>query len=244
MNIKEIRRMDMADEMVVIVDDIISDIQEGKYDPNDKLPSENELADKYMVPRIRIRKAYERLQELGYIYSRQGKGSFVKDRKSQIPLVLSGDVSFSKKMLELGYNLESRTIYCEEIEYYKTIFRFLGVEEGDKVFKIGRLRLVDQTPIALHISFVAQWVFNDIEMAGPEITSMFDYYNKKGYMNFLSAPSTLSVVFPTKFEREVLECASLVPLLELESGCLDKESGTVLEYTKILYRSDRFTYEI
>ncbi len=236
--------MDMADEMVVIVDDIISDIQEGKYDPNDKLPSENELADKYMVPRIRIRKAYERLQELGYIYSRQGKGSFVKDRKSQIPLVLSGDVSFSKKMLELGYRLESRTIYCEEIEYNKKIFRFLGVEEDDKVFKIGRLRFVDQTPIALHISFVAQLVFKDIEMAGLEITSMFDYYNKQGFTDFSSAPSTLSVVFPTKFEREVLECSSLVPLLELESGCLDKEGGTVLEYTKILYRSDRFTYEI
>jgi GntR family transcriptional regulator len=233
----------MADEMV-IVDGIIADIQSGKFDPHDKLPSENELADKYFVPRITIRKAYERLQELGYIYSKQGRGSFVKERKIQIPLVLSGNVSFSKKMLELGYLLESRTIFCEEIEYNKKIFRFLDVEEDDKVFKIGRLRLVDQKPIALHISFAAQLVFKDIEVAGPQITSMFDYYNKKGYMNFSSAPSTLSVVFPTKFEREVLECSSLVPILVLESGCLDKERGTVLEYTKILYRSDRFTYVI
>lgn len=233
----------MAGEME-IVDELISDIQSDKYDPDDKLPSENELADRFQVPRITIRKAYERLQELGYIYSKQGRGSFVKDRKHQIPLMLSGDVSFSKKMHELGYQLESRTIFCEEIEYNKRIFHFLGAEETDKVFKIGRLRLIDQTPIALHISFVSEKVFEDIEEKGPEITSMFDYYQQKGFSQFSSAPSILSVVFPTKFEREVLDCSSLVPLLVLESGCFDQDSGTVLEYTKILYRSDRFTYGI
>lgn len=233
----------MADEMEII-DQLISDIQSGKYDPDDKLPSENELADKIQVPRITIRKAYERLQDLGYIYSKQGRGSFVKDRKHQIPLLLTGDVSFSKKMREMGYQLESRSIFCEEVEYNNKIFNFLGVEDTDKVFKIGRIRTIDQTPIALHISYVSQKVFEDIKEEGPKITSMFQYYNQKGLFHFTSAPSILSVVFPTKFEREVLQCSSLVPLLVLESGCLDQKSGTVLEYTKILYRSDRFTYEI
>lgn len=233
----------MAGEMA-IVDELIADIESGKYDSDDKLPSENELADRFKVPRITIRKAYERLQELGYIYSKQGRGSYVQERKNQIPLMLSGNVSFSKKMREQGYLLESRTIYCKEIEYNKKIFRFLGVEETDKVFKIGRLRIVDHKPIAIHISFVSQKVFDDIEVEGPKIQSMFDYYRSKGYSDFASATSILSVVFPTQFERDVLECASLVPLLELESGCLDKESGAVLEYTKIMYRSDRFTYEI
>nr|WP_263324509.1 GntR family transcriptional regulator [Neobacillus sp. Marseille-Q6967] len=233
----------MAGEMEV-VDELISDIQAGKYDPDDKLPSENELADQFQVPRMTIRKAYERLQELGYIYSKQGRGSFVKDRKHQIPLMLSGDVSFSKKMRELGYQLESRTIFCEEVEYNKRIFNFLGAEETDKVFKIGRLRVIEQKPIALHISFVSQNVFKDIEEEGLNISSMFDYYHQKGFSHFTSASSILSVVFPTKFDREVLECASLVPLLVLESGCLDQKSGIVLEYSKILYRSDRFTYEI
>lgn len=233
----------MVDEML-IVDEMIADIHSGKYGQEEKLPSENELADQYMVPRMTIRKAYERLQELGYIYSKQGKGSFVKDRKKLIPLMLSGNVSFSKKMSELGYPFESRTIFCEKTDYNKKVFQFLGVNEMDKVFKIGRLRLVDQTPIALHISFVAQSVFQNIEAEGPGITSMFDYYHKKGFSEFTSASSTLSVMFPTKFEREVLRCSSLVPLLVLESGCLDQETGTVLECSKIIYRSDRFTYVI
>lgn len=231
-------------EETAIIDKIISDIHSGACKADEKLPSENELASRFQVPRITIRKAYERLQELGYIYSKQGRGSFVKDRRNQIPLVLSGNVSFSKKMQEQGYQFESINTFCEEVSYNEQIFQFLGVKETDRVFKVGRLRLIDHKPIALHTSYVAQSVFEHIEKDGPFITSMFDYYQNKGFEDFSSAPSTLSVIFPTKFERDLLHCTSLVPLLAIESGCVDQKARTVLEYTKILYRSDRFIYEI
>ena len=87
-----------------IVDKLVSLIASGKYNAYDKLPSENEIADQYKIPRNTARKAYERLEELGYIYKEQGKGSYVKDRYKQIELVLSGDVSFSQKMLDKGYD--------------------------------------------------------------------------------------------------------------------------------------------
>ncbi|WP_325048949.1 GntR family transcriptional regulator [Peribacillus saganii] len=231
-------------EEMGIVDALIIDMNAGKYGADDKLPSENEMADRFKVPRIKIRKVYERLQELGYIYSQQGKGSFVKDRKCQIPLVLSGDVSFSKKMAEQGYQFESKNIFCEEINHNPKIYQSLGVTEAERVFKVGRLRLVDQRPIALHISYVAKSIFNDIDIDGKKITSMFGYYNRKGYRDFSSKSSVLSVVFPSAVERDILECSSLVPLLALESGCIDIKTDTVLEHTKILYRSDSFTYVI
>lgn len=225
-----------------IVDRFISDIMSGRYKANDRLPSENEVADQYRIPRMTARKAYERLQEQGYIYSIQGKGSYVKDRSKQIELVLSGDESFSQKMLDKGYNFETRNIFCTPIEYNKKIFAFLRIEPNDQVFKIGRLRFVDKRPIALHISYIAKSVFSDIDHIGMEITSMFAYYKNNGFSEFSSTKSILSISFPTEFERELLECTSLVPLLVLETGTMDKTSGIVLEYTKILYRSDSFSY--
>jgi len=235
--------MQMAEEMEII-DKIISDIHSGRYGANDKLPSENELADYFNVPRMTIRKVYERLQEMGYIYSRQGKGSYVKDRQMQIPLVLSGDESFSRKMIRLGHHFRSKNIFCEEIGYNKAIFHSLGAEETDRIFKIGRLRIVNNRPIALHISYVAKSVFDDIDLYGKEITSMFDYYQKKGFTEFESKSSVLKVLFPTKFLWEILECTSLIPLLVLETGCIDKKTGTVLEHTEIFYRSDCFNFVI
>lgn len=235
--------MAMIDEMQ-IVDKLIFQIVSGKYNVHNKLPSENVIADQYKVPRITARKAYERLEELGYIYKKQGKGSYVKDRHKQIDLVLSGDVSFSQKMIEKGYDFQSKNVFCREIKYNKKIYDFLETDQDDRIFKVGRLRFIDQQPIAIHISYVAKSVFDDIDAAGMAITSMFKYYNSKGYNEFCSKPSILSVSFPTKSQRDLLECANLIPLLVLESGCIDKRSCRVLEYTRILYRSDCFSFYV
>ncbi len=233
----------MSNEME-IVDKLVSLMVSGEYNAHDKLPSENEIADQYKMPRITVRKAYERLGELGYIYKKQGKGSYVKDPHKQIELVLSGDVSFSQKMIEKGYDFQSITTFCKEIKYDRRIHDALETDQEDRVFKVGRLRYIDQQPIALHISYVAQSVFQDIETVGMDITSMFNYYHNQGYNEFCSKPSILSVSFPTKSQRNLLNCPSLIPLLVLESGCRDKKTGTALEYTKILYRSDCFSYVI
>ncbi|SPF40407.1 Bacterial regulatory s, gntR family protein [Candidatus Desulfosporosinus infrequens] len=229
---------------IEIVDKLVSLIVSGQYKAHDKLPSENEIADQYKMPRISVRKAYERLEELGYVYKEQGKGSYVKDRNKQIELVLSGDVSFSQKMLEKGYDFQSKTIFCREIKFNEEIYDYLKTDGDDKIFKVGRLRYIDQQPIALHISYVAKSVFKDIDTVGMDITSMFKYYHSKGYREFCSKPSILSVSFPTKSQRDLLNCTYLIPLLVLESGCVDKKTGTVLEFIKIFYRSDCFSYII
>lgn len=235
--------MIMSNEME-IVDKLVSLIVSGQYNAHDKLPSENEIADQYKMPRITVRKAYERLEELGYITKKQGKGSYVKDRYQQIELVLSGDVSFSQKMIEKGYDYQSKTIFCREIQYNKEISGYLETDVDDRIFEVGRLRYIDQQPIALHISYVAKSVFKDIDAVGMDITSMFNYYHSKGYIELCSKPCIISVSFPTKSQRKLLNCTYLIPLLVLESGCTDKKTGTVLEYIKILYRSDCFSYVI
>jgi len=175
----------MPDE-VQIVDRLVLQIASGKYNAHDQLPSENVIAEQYKVPRITARKAYERLEEMGYIYKKQGRGSYVRDRHKQIELVLSGDVSFSRKMIEKGYDFQSKNIFCKEIKYNKKIYDFLETDQNDRVFKVGRLRFIDQQPIAIHISCVARSVFNGIETEGMAITSMFKYYNNKGYTEFSS----------------------------------------------------------
>ncbi|WP_257349647.1 GntR family transcriptional regulator [Pseudalkalibacillus decolorationis] len=231
-------------EVTMLVDQILLHINKGKFAANQKLPSEHELADQFRVPRMIVRKAYERLQELGYIYSMQGKGSFVKDRKKQIPLVFSKDVSFSEKMRELYSDYYSENVGCEPIPYHTEIYPSLSTDKDEQVYKIRRLRFLGKLPIALHTSYISESLFQDIGELGNTITSMFEYYRSKGYTDVYSEKSILSVIFPTEFEREILQCSSLVPLLLLESRCLDRETGTVLEVSKIRYRSDCFTYII
>lgn len=228
----------------MIFDKLMLDINENKYKINDKLPSENELADIYQVPRIMVRRVYEYLEDRGYIYSKQGKGRYLKEKSYQLELVLMGKESFTKKMMDKGYDIQTRNISFNKIDYDEKIYDNLQVSRDEEVYKVGRLRIFQKKPVAIHISYVTKSVFSDIERSGKGIVSMFEYYNRKGYKSFKSSKSILSISTPTVEERELLECPRLIPLIILESNCIDEETEKLLEYTKIVYRGDCFKYNL
>lgn len=226
----------------IIIDRLISEINHDKYSIHEKLPSENVLADFYNIPRITARKAYKKLEEIGYIYSKQGMGRYLKGKQQYIELQLTGDKSFSKKMQETGRDLVTKNVLFEKIKYDKKIYEELEINKEDEVYKIGRLRIIDNKASAIHISYLAKSVFKDIDKNGKSIKSVFSYYELNGYFEFTSSKSIISISFPTATEREFLGCPSLVPLLILETNCIDNKSKQVLEYTKIIYRGDTFKY--
>ena len=227
-----------------IIDDILKQIDSKILLPGKKLPSESELVERYRVPRMTVRSALVKLEERGIVYSIQGKGRYLKEKSKQIQLQLTGKISFTDKMEQFGYDLTTKNISFTPIHYDEKIFTVLNAKKTDIVFQIGRLRMIDNEPIAIHNSFVREANFPKLHENGNEIKSMFNYYRKHGYDNFSSRQSILSVTFPTVEEQQLLVCKSMVPILVLETDCIDTRSKKVLEYTKILYRSDKFNYDI
>ncbi|TMN22630.1 GntR family transcriptional regulator [Lentibacillus cibarius] len=227
-----------------IVDDLMQQIVSKTLKPGAKLPSEYTLAEKYEVPRATVRNALNKLEQRGYIYSEQGKGRFLKEESIQIELHLTGKTSFTEKMKQSEYHLTTEAITCEKISYDDKIYCLLHADRNEEVFKVARLRYIEGKPIAIHQSFVSSSNFPAIAKDGPNIRSMFTYYREHGYQEFDSNKSILSITFPTFYEQELLACNSLVPLIVVESDCIDVESNKVLEHTKILYRSDKFKYDI
>lgn len=227
-----------------IIDDIMHLILSKSIEHGEKLPSENEFAKRYKVPRMTVRNALTKLEERGYIYSKQGKGRYLKEESMQIQLHLTGKTSFTDKMKQAGYKLKTDNIVCEKIAYNEQIYNSLNIEAEVDVYKVGRIRYIDGEPIAIHYSFVSEKMFPKILEDGPNIESMFAYYRELGYKKFISKKSLLSITFPTSDEQQLLSCKSMVPLIVVESDCIDVDSNKVLEHTKILYRSDKFKYDI
>ncbi|HOA54201.1 MAG: GntR family transcriptional regulator [Acetivibrionales bacterium] len=52
----------------------------GNIKPGEKIPSENTLAEKFSLSRQTVRKAISMLVNEGFLYTRQGKGTFCRDR--------------------------------------------------------------------------------------------------------------------------------------------------------------------
>ena len=83
----------------------------GAIRPGDKLPSVRSMASQLAINPNTIQKAYEALEQEGYVYSIPGKGSFAADR-SEVE---------SKRRVELMEQL-SKTV---------TELRYLGVTEEE-----------------------------------------------------------------------------------------------------------------
>lgn len=60
-------------------DDIADRIRSGQLPPGAPLPSIRELAASTLVSVITIKKAYEELEQMGLVYSHQGRGTFVAE---------------------------------------------------------------------------------------------------------------------------------------------------------------------
>lgn len=72
------RRPKLSD---VLYNDMLAQIRQGRFQLDERLPSEHELSQTFDVSRPIVREALGRLRDDGLIYSRRGAGSFV----SQVP---------------------------------------------------------------------------------------------------------------------------------------------------------------
>lgn len=83
----------------MVVDEIIRLIADKIYRPGDKLPTENELVERFGVSRVTIRESLKKLNSMGVVSIRQGDGTFVKDfdltsaMKPLYPLMLLSNLS-------------------------------------------------------------------------------------------------------------------------------------------------------
>ena len=64
----------------MLMEELKQEILAGKYNPGDKLPSENELSARYQISRHTVRKALAILVNDGYVMSEHGKGTFCSER--------------------------------------------------------------------------------------------------------------------------------------------------------------------
>lgn len=82
MEISAVKKVTLVEQ---IMEQIASNIISGELKPGEKLPNERELAERFQVTRSRIREALRALSLIGMIIIKPGGGSFVADRKVEVP---------------------------------------------------------------------------------------------------------------------------------------------------------------
>jgi GntR family transcriptional regulator len=216
-------------------------ISNGELPAHQPIPSERQLEEIYSVSRTTIRQAIDLLVRLGFLYRQHGKGTFVSPQKLQKGI--SELTSFSEDMVRRGLVPGQRILAIGYVQAPARILQHLELPpDYGEVLRIERLRLGDDLPMGLQISFYAlpegQIITReDLEAAG----SIYRILQEKFHLIPTEADETLEVTLATPREAMLLQISEGSPLL-LSKRVTYSQFRRVIEFVKILYRGDRYRY--
>ena len=216
-------------------------IENGDFLPNDAIPSERKLEQRYNLSRPTIRQAIDLLGRQGYLYRVHGKGTFVSPPKLQKGMLEL--TSFSEDMRNRGLNPGQRILEFGYVKPASKVRRKLEIEdERMKVLRIKRLRYGDDEPMGLQDSFLSldsgQTITREeIEEQG----SIYVILQEKFGLFPTEADETIEVTLATPEEAELLNISAGSPLM-LNERTLWSQDRKAIEFVRILYRGDRYKY--
>ena len=122
--------------------------------PGDRIPSERKLAERFEISRMTVRKALERLVEIGSLERRSTAGTFIPELAVTRPLSKRVSTSISEVVGQRGHEAGARLLFFELTQADANIERKLQLDEGALVILIKRLRLSDGVPLCVETSYV------------------------------------------------------------------------------------------
>lgn len=123
------------------------EIESGKYQAGDYIPTEAELQKRFGISRHTVRQAISDLVYKGLLERRRSKGTLVC--ASQLEVKLSDLASFTQEMMNSGLELMTKIIDFHYMTVPDDVAPLLKVTIGEKVAFMERLRFVDQKPVAI-----------------------------------------------------------------------------------------------
>lgn len=214
---------------------LLDAIRSGIYANGAKLPTEQELCERYQVSRTTVRLALQQLEFEGRITKIQGKGTFVQ--KEKIPHYTLGPiVSFSDRMQDLGKQSESRILEAGVIPSDQELEEILGIPEKSPVTKFVRLRFADHEPVSYEVCYIPWQIAPGL--SGKNLTgSLFKLLKEEYNLQVYRSVDRLEPVIIGHDVAEILQAEPGSPAFQIKTVSYIKD-GTPVEYSIGVFRSD------
>ena len=131
---------------------IVDNIRSGAWLENQRVASENELAEQFSVSRMTARRALSELTEAGILTRSQGLGTFVASFKSQSSLLEIKNIADEVKARNGNYSCT--VLVLESISAVAPIAIALGVEVDSVVYRSVLVHNENEQPLQVEERFV------------------------------------------------------------------------------------------
>lgn len=221
-------------------------IESGELKPNDKLPSERELGERYQVSRITVRQAIALAEREGLVLRVHGVGTFVSAPK--IKQELHTIDNFQSSVQQLGL-IASTTIYKyhsfpADLHYSK----LLDIPLFQQVRNLQLIGYGDSSPIVYYNTYFPDELGERIIESAKNIAekgkpfSTLDLYEFHEDFFPTHSEQTFESIVTNEELAEILQVKAGFPVLKATS--LIYQNDTPLEYKEAYYRGDKYKFSI
>lgn len=229
---------------LIVKNDMINHIEEGRYKEDTLIPSERELMEMYDVSRITVRRALEELSNAGFLYRVHGKGTFVKgERHTQNLFSL---VSCTEDIKSMGM-VPSRLVVRKNIKAASSRKRTkLNLNTNDQVFNLARIYYADEEPVNYTNAYLPLKYFPGIDMNDFSKHSLYKVLEKDYGVVITTATRAVEAVSSNEEISLYLGIPVNTPLILFSTVTMGLVNGreVPVEYFNCYYHTAQFKFYI
>lgn len=207
---------------------LLAEIEKGTYT---KLPTEEQLIETYSLTRYCVRQAINILVESGRVYIVQGSGVYARENKAKGCLNLSSTKGITKEFE--GKQIRSKCIEISEQLSDKALSKSLECPEFTKIYKIVRIRYVDEQPLAIEYAYYKQ---EFVPYLNQEIVenSIYKYLIEALKLNIGFADKIIEAKAISELEADYLELNPNDPAIVIKDSVYLR-SGEIFNLSEVVY---------
>lgn len=214
-------------------------IRAGEWKPGDHIPSERELGETYGISRMTARQAITDLVNEGVFYREQGKGTFVSSRKITQQLIrLTG---FTEDIRARGQRPSTKVLSAKMAPADETTAERLRIEVGQLLFRLQRLRLADDEPLAIELSQISFRGCERLLDEDLEHNSLYRLLEDKYSVPLMEAEQEIEAGLAGNEDAQILKIPVGSSVLYTRRTTYT-DRNQPLEYAKAVYCGNKYTF--
>jgi GntR family transcriptional regulator len=202
------------------------------------LPPERILCREYGVSRMTLRGALDLLEGEGLIQCQRGRPTFVSS--DRIQKQLQEMRSFSEEIAQRGATPSSKLLSLRVGRPPLRIREFLGLPTNELIYRIQRLRLSNQTPIAVETSHIPVNLCSKLERFDLEHQSIYRILEENYGISLRRSIDEISAVPATREYRKLLSITGETAILLIQRKSYGV-NNTPVEWALSAYRGDLYS---
>jgi GntR family transcriptional regulator len=219
-------------------------INEGTYQPGQKLPSEGEFAEQLGISRPTLREALHNLEMDGVILRRQGVGTFVSPAyNKRIESGLEVLESIERIANRMGLKTKMGAVEIQERTPLPRERAGLGRETLESVLSVTRIILIDTQPVAFLQDTAPMDVLCKEDLGDDFHGSVLDVLIERGQPALSYSFTKLAAVAASNQLASKLNVPPRSPLMQTEAKLYSFEDK-IVDYSVSHFVSDYFYFHV